>query len=907
MEGIAARLARFVAPLVTFTVAVFGLAVVVPVRATAQTNCAGPAPTGVPANGPAGGFHAVTPVRLLDTRQHGGTVGAGCVVTIDVLPVAPVGAAGVALNVTAVDAATRGFVTAYPCGSPRPETSNVNPRVGEPTPNLVIVTLDATRQVCLFTFSATNLVVDATGWFGGGGSMFHEATPVRVVDTRTPQRPDGATGKLHAGSVLQVPLGGPSLPADATGVVVNITVTEPDAPGFATAFPCGTPLPLSSTVNYAAGEDRANQAMVGLGAGATLCVFVLTDTHLVVDVSGWFGPGDGGVPLQTMTASRLVDSRAGTGGFAGAMTPGQTRVLDPDVAGTLPSGAHVVVLNVVATAASAPGYLTVFPCSSAQPPTSSVNYTPGVDATNVVTVTLDSSGKLCVFSFERTQVVIDLLGSFGAPGQLRSLHLSGNPGLGLSGLDPTFRPDVHDYVLHCTCAGGSFDYSATAMPGRALTINGNATGSQATGTTFLAENGAFVVQVGSDQYWVRFLPHDFPTLTAVKTGEVSPGYYLMENGIAGGSGRFLMILDTNGVPVWYRRVNPGEVDFKLLPNGDLASMPLVRTVFNIDPSLGFNERTLDGTLVRTVKAVGSPTDIHDLVLMPNGDYLVVSYRQRTVASLPANFGTCGSNNKVVDGVVQEVTPAGTLVKEWSTQDHVDETSEVLVPLCDSAAGTGSMPPTNAVDYAHINAVDFDAATDQVVVTARHLNAVLWIDWSTAAPKVVRKLGGQGTNPDNPVVFTFAGPGQSFELPHDGRMNADGHLTVFDNEAPPFGTGDPRAAEYALDPADADRHPRLAAAARRRGLGVRRPGQCAASTRREHGHRLGWLQRSGLHRGRPRRQRPAAGLDARRQPHVPGGEGAGLGAQPGPAPPHRQRLITGCRAEPGRARSPRTAP
>jgi hypothetical protein len=260
-----------------------------------------------------------------------------------------------------------------------------------------------------------------------------------------------------------------------------------------------------------------------------------------------------------------------------------------------------------------------------------------------------------------------------------------------------------------------------------------------------------------------------------------------------------MILDTNGVPVWYRRVSPGEVDFKLLPNGNLASMPLVRTVFNIDPSIGYNERKLDGTQVRTVKAVGSPTDIHDMVLMPNGDYLVVSYRQRPVASLPANFPACGASPKVVDGVVQEVTPAGTLVKEWSTQDHVDESSEVVVPLCDSAAVTGSMPPTNAVDYAHVNAVDYDAATNQVIVTARHLNAVLWLDWSSATPTVVRKLGGQGTNPDNPVVFTFAGPGQSFELPHDGRMNANGNLTVFDNEAPPLGTGDPRAAEYVLDP------------------------------------------------------------------------------------------------------------
>src|SRR5262249_29649583 len=80
--------------------------------------------------------------------------------------------------------------------------------------------------------------------------------------------------------------------------------------------------------------------------------------------------------------------------------------------------------------------------------------------------------------------------------------------------------------------------------------------------------------------------------------------------------------------------------------------------------------------------------------------------------------------------------------------------EVVVPLCDSTAVTGSSPPTNAVDYMHINAIDYDAATNQVVVTARHLNSIFWIDWSTK--KVVRKLGGQGTNPDNPAVFTFTG-------------------------------------------------------------------------------------------------------------------------------------------------------
>jgi hypothetical protein len=190
-------------------------------------------------------------------------------------------------------------------------------------------------------------------------------------------------------------------------------------------------------------------------------------------------------------------------------------------------------------------------------------------------------------------------------------------------------------------------------------------------------------------------------------------------------------------------------------------------------------------------------------LLPNGNYLVVTYRQRMVASLPPTFGTCGANNKVVDGVIQEVTPGGLLVSEWSSDvglagAHVDA-SEVVVPLCDSAAVTGSNPPTNAVDYVHINAIDYDANTNQVLVTARHLNAILWIDWSTK--QVVRKVGGQGTNPDNAAVFTFTGgDANAFALPHDGRLNPDGHLTAFDNEAAPKGNGSPRAVEYALDPA-----------------------------------------------------------------------------------------------------------
>src|SRR3954453_10836890 len=249
MGGIRVRLARFVAPVVA-VVAVVPLAMA-PIDAGAETpsRCAAPPSVTAGAGGPIGGFNAVKPVRLLDTRPTG-KVGTGCVVSVDVSSVAPKGAAGVALNVTATEAEARGFITAYPCAAGRTLTSNVNPRVGDPTPNLVVVPLDASRTVCLFTFAPTNLIVDATGWFGTGGDLFHEQAPLRVVDTRTALRPDAGTGKLPAGSVLVVPLAGSAVPAPAKGVAVNLTVTEPDQAGYVTAYPCGASSPpLSSQVN----------------------------------------------------------------------------------------------------------------------------------------------------------------------------------------------------------------------------------------------------------------------------------------------------------------------------------------------------------------------------------------------------------------------------------------------------------------------------------------------------------------------------------------------------------------------------------------------------------------------------------------------------------------------------------
>src|SRR4029450_6526631 len=115
------------------------------------------------------------------------------------------------------------------------------------------------------------------------------------------------------------------------------------------------------------------------------------------------------------------------------------------------------------------------------------------------------------------------------------------------------------------------------------------------------------------------------------------------------------------------------------PDGNLAWMNFVRPNFNIDPTKRYEERTLDGTLVRTIgTGPGFVTDYHDMIPLVNGNYVVVAYSLRTVplADIPSNYPPCGTGVDVIDGVLQEVDAAGTVVWTWNSKDHTDLTESV---------------------------------------------------------------------------------------------------------------------------------------------------------------------------------------------------------------------------------------
>ena len=82
------------------------------------------------------------------------------------------------------------------------------------------------------------------------------------------------------------------IPPDAKAVAVIVTVVGPTAPGNLRLFAAGAPEPLASTINFAAGVVRANNAVIPLGAGGEIAVRCdmagAGSTHFLFDAFGYF-------------------------------------------------------------------------------------------------------------------------------------------------------------------------------------------------------------------------------------------------------------------------------------------------------------------------------------------------------------------------------------------------------------------------------------------------------------------------------------------------------------------------------------------------------------------------------------------------------------------------------------------
>jgi hypothetical protein len=113
-------------------------------------------------------------------------------------------------------------------------------------------------------------------------------TPCRVLDSRNPL--DGPA--LAALTVRTVQLTGLcGIPATARAVSLNVVATQPAAPGHLRLYRGGAALPTIASINYSAGQTRANNAVVPLSATGQIAIYNGQGSgtvHVILDVNGYF-------------------------------------------------------------------------------------------------------------------------------------------------------------------------------------------------------------------------------------------------------------------------------------------------------------------------------------------------------------------------------------------------------------------------------------------------------------------------------------------------------------------------------------------------------------------------------------------------------------------------------------------
>jgi hypothetical protein len=242
----------------------------------------------------------------------------------------------------------------------------------------------------LFTDGGTHLIVDVAGWWGDGSGLL-AVTPTRLLDTRGDPKP-------AAGSVTDVQIAGRGgAPASGPMVaVVNVTMTDTADAGFMTVWGDGL-RPSTSNLNASQADQTVpNLVIVPVGADGKIRLFTSVASHLLVDITAVFSSG-----VSVGESVRVRDTRSGV-----KPAPGSTIVVPMSV----PAGTKAVILNVTATEATDPGFVTVWP-DGAMPTASNLNLEyEGQTVPNLVIVPVGADGAVRVFTSGGTHLIVDLLG-----------------------------------------------------------------------------------------------------------------------------------------------------------------------------------------------------------------------------------------------------------------------------------------------------------------------------------------------------------------------------------------------------------------------------------------------------------------------------------------------------------------
>ena len=276
-------------------------------------------------------YTPLTPCRIIDTRNPAAVTGAliggaqarsfvgwGTSYTLQGgdnsscgLPISTNNAA-IVVNFAVVYPSTAGYITAFPADKTQPVAATVNYVTGDVKGNNTILKLNQTTGQAdfnVYSYATTDLVADVVGYYatpvalGSQSSdlVYTPITPCRIVDTRIASAGAfvaneersfigwGASFAAQGGAAN--PCGLP-LSTDNAALAVNFAIVSPTTAGYITAFPANAATkPLAATLNYSAGDIKANNTVLKLsqdGTGTHFKIYSTSASHLIADVVGYY-------------------------------------------------------------------------------------------------------------------------------------------------------------------------------------------------------------------------------------------------------------------------------------------------------------------------------------------------------------------------------------------------------------------------------------------------------------------------------------------------------------------------------------------------------------------------------------------------------------------------------------------
>ncbi len=217
------------------------------------------------------------------------------------------------------------------------------------------------------------------------------------------------------------------------------------------------------------------------------------------------------------------------------------------------------------------------------------------------------------------------------------------------------------------------------------------------------------------------------------------------------------------------------VPFKLLNNGlwiaySVKTFLLINEDFQIVDSIAFPR--------------DYAIDIHDVLLLSNGHYLVLCMEKREM-DLSQIVDGGKQNTNVVSAVLVETDRTGKVYWEWKALDHYNITD--VTPDIDLTYST--------IDFTHANSFTEDS-DGNILVSMRFLDEITKIDKSTG--NIIWRFGGKNCRNNefrylNDTINGFYG----FSHQHSINILPNGNILLFDN-----GNYKPveysRAVEYEMD-------------------------------------------------------------------------------------------------------------